>query len=297
MNPTKIEKMVSINCIMWVLVCKEKWERACPKNTFGKDKCGTMISACHEKMERKMRMAWHKTGCIVCGKPLQYTPQERVLTCHLCGREFSSDTACEDGHYICDECHGESALQEVTAIALNTEDVNPVRIAAEMMKEPFVNMHGPEHHYIVPAAMLAAYGNLTAGGNLEARLARAKQRAKAVPGGICGRWGSCGAAIGVGIFFSIVTEATPLSEESWGTANLATSRCLAQIARYGGPRCCKRDARLALEEGVVLAKELLGVEMETGEKTKCGYFNKNEQCKKFDCPYYPFRPQAEEKQD
>ena len=33
-------------------------------------------------------------------------------------------------------------------------------------------------------------------------------------------YGNCGAAVGTGIFISIITEATPLTKENWGIGKL-----------------------------------------------------------------------------
>lgn len=36
---------------------------------------------------------------------------------------------------------------------------NPVQIVCEMMKKDFINIHGPEHHFLVGAVFLVAYNN------------------------------------------------------------------------------------------------------------------------------------------
>jgi hypothetical protein len=80
------------------------------------------------------------------------------------------------------------------------------------MRAPSVNMHGPEHHVIVGAALITAYRN--AGGAaepLEKLLGTVEKRGNKVPGGTCGFWGACGAALGAGIFLSAATGSTPLS--------------------------------------------------------------------------------------
>ena len=42
---------------------------------------------------------------------------------------------------------------------------DPVRIAHEIMRRDYINMHGPEHHFLDGAAFLAAYRN--AGGEID----------------------------------------------------------------------------------------------------------------------------------
>lgn len=234
-----------------------------------------------------MNAGFYETGCLLCGKPLEYFSPARELVCVLCGKRAESNAACEDGHFVCDKCHAQRGYDYITMRALEAKSKNPLKTAIEIMKSSHINMHGPEHHYLVAASILSAYRN--AGGmiDLEKCLEAALQRASKVPGGICGLWGSCGAAIGAGISISVATAATPLSEKEWSLANLATSECLRDISENGGPRCCKRDTFLALARTVIFVKEHLGIEMETPERVVCGFFPKNSQCRNDGCVFYP----------
>ena len=64
-------------------------------------------------------------------------------------------------------------------------------------------------------------------GKLNIRLIpQSLNRGKAVPGGVCGFWGACGAGISAGMFISIISGATPLKNEPWGLANKMTSKAL-----------------------------------------------------------------------
>lgn len=231
----------------------------------------------------------YTSGCLLCGKPLVYSQDNQTLHCALCGRECRANVHCEDGHYVCDECHAEKGLVHITAVAMQTDLRDPVTIAQRMMDSPHVNMHGPEHHYLVPAALLAAYRN--AGGNIDfdKALTQAQQRASEVPGGICGMWGSCGAGIGAGIFVSVATGATPLSEDSWSLANRATSESLAVIAQNGGPRCCKRDSFLSLRQAAQFANQHLDAHMAVPESVTCTFYGGNRQCRQRECLFFPKR--------
>lgn len=231
-------------------------------------------------------METHTSGCLVCGKNLQYYKTAKTFKCELCGRELESIAACERGHFVCDSCHAGAALESVTGLAMATESANPVAIANKMMKNPLVNMHGPEHHYLVVAALLAAYKNSGGQVNLPEALAAARQRAGKVPGGVCGQWGCCGAAIGSGIFVSLITGATPMSAEEWRLANTVTSLSLEAIARNGGPRCCKRDSYLAVTTAAAFVGEQLGVAMEVPELLICPFYKGNSSCRKRACPFY-----------
>ena len=232
-------------------------------------------------------MGFHKTGCLICGRDLHYFDPARTLACSICGREHQTAASCADGHFVCDRCHAQPGYESITRQARQTDSRDPAAIAREMMAGEFINMHGPEHHYLVVAALLAAYKNSDGDIDLDKTLAVAAQRTKKVPGGICGHWGACGAGIGSGIFVSLVTGASPLSAEEWRLANEMTSASLGVIAKNGGPRCCKRDTWLALLTAADFARERLGVPLEKPAAVRCSFFGKNPTCLKQNCLFYP----------
>ena len=169
--------------------------------------------------------------------------------------------------------------------ALNNEtSKNPIKILRRLMTLPPCRIHGPEHHIMVGAALLTAYKNAGGEVDLKNALTQMQERGEKVPGGACGLWGACGAGISAGMFVSIVTGSTPLSNEVWRLPNKMTSASLNAIASYGGPRCCKRDSYLAIIEAVKFAKEHLGVEMEL-EEIKCTHSPLNAQCIGERCPF------------
>ena len=223
--------------------------------------------------------------CLICGAPLVYLEQTKEMECAICGKRERTDALCANGHYVCSECHM-SGVDSMYAVCLKETSKNPHDILCKLMSMPFCHMHGPEHHILVGASLLTAYKN--AGGTLDLSkaLSQMQERGKKVPGGICGFWGSCGAAVSSGIFVSIVTGATPLSEAEWGLCNKMTSASLARIGEVGGPRCCKRNGALAIETAVAFAREHLGVEMEL-RPIVCTYSGENNQCIALRCPFYP----------
>ena len=77
-------------------------------------------------------------------------------------------------------------------------------------------------------------------GTFESDLKTAAKRAGEVPGGTCGNYGCCGAAVGGGVFACVWQNTTPMSKSGWSAANAMTARCLDAIASVEGPRCCKR---------------------------------------------------------
>ena len=226
----------------------------------------------------------HTEGCLVCGAPLVYLTAEKPMACVICQRTLPSTAHCENGHFVCNDCH-RKGLDQITAICLASTARAPAEILEEMMDAPFCHMHGPEHHVMVGAALLTAYRNAGGEIDLKAALTKMLERGRAVPGGVCGFWGACGAAISTGIFLSILTDSTPLSVEAFALANKMTARALERIGAVGGPRCCKRDSYLSLEEAIEFVRQRFGVEMER-RQIRCRYSAKNRQCIGKRCPYH-----------
>ena len=222
--------------------------------------------------------------CLICKAPLEYLLHEETMECSLCHKKFSSNTRCVKGHYVCDECHSQG-LDTVLGFCLDETAINPFEILEKLMALPACHMHGPEHHILVGSALLTAFKN--AGGNIDlpAALTEMQNRGSKVPGGICGMWGSCGAAVSSGIFVSIVTGSTPLADEAFGLANTMTSRSLAKISAVGGPRCCKRNSYLAISAAVEFVREKLGISMESS-CVRCSHMGKNNQCIGKRCPFF-----------
>ena len=225
-------------------------------------------------------------ACLVCGKALKYYETSRKMKCVYCGKIFESNASCEDGHYVCDSCHSAKGIDAVISYCMESKSKNPIEMLTDMMADPYVYMHGPEHHIMVGASLIAAYKN--AGGEVDLRkaLSEMKKRGSKYPGGSCGFWGCCGAAVSAGMFYSIVTKTTPLSGKSCGDGNLMTSNALQKIGVIGGPRCCKRNSFTAVVAAVEFVREHLGVEMELPEKIICVHSARNKQCLGPKCPYH-----------
>jgi hypothetical protein len=229
----------------------------------------------------------HKTGCLVCGAELVYFPEDREQNCNICGTKEWSSASCSQGHFICDNCHSMSANDWIEQHCLQSDVSDPVQLANQLMDSPLVKMHGPEHHYLVPAVLLTVYYNVLKQENRKSRaLQQARQRAEKVLGGFCGFWGTCGAAIGNGIFYSVITGSTPVSVDEWRTSNLLTSQTLKNIAEHGGPRCCKRDVYLSLLKAVEFIQEELKTDVEIKGKISCEYSRFNRECLTRGCPFY-----------
>ncbi len=233
--------------------------------------------------------AGHHQGCIVCGAELEYLAAPEAVRCAFCGAASESPVRCRETHFVCDACHAAPASDAIERGCLASDSTDPIALATSLMRHPSVKLHGPEHHFLVPAALLTALCNARGQASAKPRLlAEARRRAGAVAGGFCGFQGACGAGVGVGIFVSLATGATPLTRESWGLANAATGQALTVIGSLGGPRCCKRTSWLALLGGIRFARQELGVRLE-GRGPACEWSEVNAECLERACPFHPGR--------
>ena len=178
----------------------------------------------------KIKLPDRFRDCMICGKPLVYFDGAVRKKCVICGREFDANCACEDGHFVCNDCHSAGALSFLVPVLMKTEENDPQKILESVMKDEKVHLHGPEHH--------------------------------------------------------VLAGSSPLSGDAWTIPQKMVIKALENISFYGGPRCCKRTSRLAISAAVEFTGAIFGVSM-PDSTPKCGYFNRNLQCIRDDCPYYP----------
>ena len=224
-------------------------------------------------------------NCIICGKPLLYLREEKLMRCQICQKRKAANAACENGHYVCDDCHSGGAETFLELLRRSVEK-NPIILLHQAFRMENVHLHGPEHHSIVPCVLITAYHNCGGELDFDKCLTEAWNRGKKLPGGACGFLGVCGAAAGAGIFASIVSGATPLTKEQWAIPQRLTAACLNAITEIGGPRCCKRTSRIAVECAAAFSEKEFGVAMPI-TRPDCGYWMRNKECIRQKCPYFP----------
>ena len=222
-----------------------------------------------------------KEECLICKAPLEYLDSDDLMECAVCHKKEHSKTRCIHGHYVCNECHT-TGIDTIIGLCLTETSKNPVEIIEKMMSLPFCHMHGPEHHVMVGAALLTAYKN--AGGNIDLELAEMMNRGKSVPGGPWGFWGACGAGISSGMFVSIISKSTPLTQESFGLSHQMTASSLGKIGQIGGPRCCNRNSYLSILSAIDFVADHFNVKMEKPEII-CSRSAQNNQCIGKRCPF------------
>ena len=99
------------------------------------------------------------TNCIICGQPLVYATETRIRKCDFCGHEDNTLIYCAAGHYVCDLCHSKKAIEVARQLLDTTDSKDPVCILEQIMAHHAIPIHGPEHHSIVPGAIIAAVRN------------------------------------------------------------------------------------------------------------------------------------------
>lgn len=180
----------------------------------------------------------------------------------------------------------------ITDMLMGSTSTMPVEMLEDVMADPRCVAFGPIHHFIVGAVLLTCWRNAEASPNrdslLTADLEKIAERSKAVPGAACAHWGVCGAAASAGMAYAIIRNNAPLKKEGWAEGQLMVSELLAAIAHAGTPRCCKRDARVAIREAIRHFNALGGPQLkESSAVPTCASFSANAVCINEACPYFP----------
>jgi len=222
---------------------------------------------------------------MVCGAPLVYREEENPDKCHYCRTILPTNVACENGHFVCDACHTTDALAVIEHIGQTTRETDLIVLLEKIRQHPAISRHGPEHHVLVPAVILATYRNL--GGEVTTKMfSTALKRGKAVPGGTCGFWGVCGAAAGVGIAFSVLLKANPVKPGERRQVQSVVQAVLGELAAFEAARCCQRECWLALRKAAELSRELLPIPLRAEAPLICRQSHDNRDCLLTTCPLY-----------
>lgn len=233
----------------------------------------------------------HSSGCMVCGQPLVYLETDQKKPCYFCGQEFLANANCSSGHFVCDACHQTDAVAVLKQICRYSRETDASKLMQSIRSHPHFNIHGPEHHALVPAVILTALRNSTYEITQD-QFDSAVQRGQTIAGGACAFMGACGAAIGAGIAFSVLTGATPYDGKKRQKAQKVTQTVLGIIGSYEAPRCCQRDSWLALNAIAEIIREELGKTLVVGP-IECGQYKQNKECIYQECPLWPKKASQE----
>ncbi len=217
------------------------------------------------------------TDCMVCGMPLIYLQAERKEVCAFCGTAGRANCTCEQGHFVCDTCHAAGALAVIGHLCATTEEKDMIALMHMIRSHPSVPMHGPEHHGLVPGVILATYRNLGGTVNREMLDTGIRRGARAM-GGSCAFTGSCGATTGVGVAFSMLLNANPLTATQRQQVMQAVNTVAADIAAVPAARCCQRDVWLALRGAARVSRHLLPIPLRADAELVCRQAAQNPEC-------------------
>ena len=230
--------------------------------------------------------------CEICGEKLEYATQTqdyKDLSCAFCEKKDLVNIYCPNDHYVCDECHAKGPIEIIEDVCESTDIKDPFFLAGEIMKHPKFKVYGPEHHVLVPAVILTALknNNIKKPNGTDITLFDIKEairRGSKIPGGWCGFFGSCGAAIGCGVTISIFTNATPSTNKPRTLANLMTSRALAKIAD-NLEHCCKRSVKISITETLEFLEIEFNINLDF-EAGNCKFTGINDKCENENCPIF-----------
>ena len=235
----------------------------------------------HKQDEKKYR-----NGCLVCGARLEYFDKEHTEVCHYCNKFFDANAVCVNGHFVCDRCHSQDAIEVIKNVCLESKYDDMVKLLRKIRSHNSLPLHGPEHHSLVPAIILSVYRNK--GGEISREdIMQGIERGNTVAGGACAFMGVCGAAVGVGIGYSIILKSDPYKGKERQIVQQITSKVLRKIAEYNAPRCCQRDCWIALKAASEFSKKYSPVYLPANEALVCSQYKNNEECINKNCPLWP----------
>lgn len=169
---------------------------------------------------------------------------------------------------------------------LGYAEKNPLVILESIMHKDFIDMHGPEHHFLDGATFLAAYKNCGGDINLKESLIELAKRTYKMPGCMCGYRGICGSVSSLGSALSIIHKTTPISDDKYYADNMEyTSFVIELMSKIGGPRCCKRNAYISVISAVEFVRKKYNISMDI-DNIYCEFFKYNKQCIQDRCPFH-----------
>ena len=235
--------------------------------------------------------AEHNIACMVCGTELVYDKSEKEQTCVYCGEVFSSPIYCPNGHFVCDSCHSSDAISLLERLAELDTSTDPKIVVDKAMSHSSFKFHGPEHHGLVPAAILIAMKNRGIarpdGSPITFEMIlEGIRRGMKIPGGFCGYAGTCGACVGAGVAVALFVGSTPVKGPERTIAHKATTTAL-YLSQDGLRRCCKRATYYGLTSAMNLLRDEYDIDLgEAPAYKSCKYSPKSRDCEEENCPFF-----------
>jgi len=233
----------------------------------------------------------HDISCMVCGTKLVYDKSSKDHECMYCGSAEVSAIYCPDGHFVCDHCHSRDAISFLEILAESDTSTNPMDVVDQALNHPSFKFHGPEHHSLVPAAILIAMKNRGIpkedGSPITYEIIlEGIRRGSKIPGGFCGYAGNCGGCVGAGVAVALYIGSTPTRGPERKLAHAATVDAL-YLSMDGLRRCCKRATNYGITAAMNLLKKEFDIDLgEVPAEESCQYSERNRDCEREDCVYF-----------
>lgn len=243
-----------------------------------------------EKVKNNIAYQNKKTSehCMVCGETLKYYERVEKFSCMYCGRTEEGYISCPKGHYICESCHNQDAMEIIEEVIFTTKSKDPSEIAEIVMTFPGLPMLGCHHAYIAGGALMAAIKNKGSreitNKNIKEVFKRTKRQAH---GGYCGLTGVCGIVPAIGACFAVLTGSRCGKDEEQRITMDAITRVTSVITDLTGPSCCKAYVRASIEVAVEYLRERMGIELFMEKHKRCTYSSRHPHgCRGSRCPYF-----------
>jgi hypothetical protein len=224
--------------------------------------------------------------CSLCGRKFHLLANAVNRPCAICGSPTSVRYLCESDHAICASCFTAPYLTYIAGM-IDTPGItrDPIEAFLVLRRGYAFPIHGPEHHALVAAALLFAYHRCTGEPSRET-IFNAIQQAAVLPMGSCGIWGACSAALGVGVAYGTILQATPMQGAVRGAMQHIVANILGRIGEYHAPRCCRRETLTALQVACEESAALLPITMVTQVDCRCDQAPSQVDCLRERCPFY-----------
>ncbi len=225
--------------------------------------------------------------CILCGEIANKPDHEFKTRCDVCGKYARAALICNGNHAICENCVNIPTEIFIQNACLQYEGTDPMVLLVDIMNSPKVRMHGPEHHYIVPATLLTCVANYEGKRDeLEEKLQQLVLRVRdESPSSCTFRAGVCGAAIGTGIFLSMYLGRDASIDDEWSQTNKIVADSLSNVLDTPGPRCCKRDSYLSVIASANFLRDRFAIDLPLSVG-KCTFSARNKSCGHEECNFY-----------
>lgn len=228
----------------------------------------------------------HST-CILCGGDLYTLPEPIVVRCDFCGKEGFTTHQCENEHYICDNCLSIPVNSFIKQVCLDYTGIDAIELAIKIMNAPIIRMHGAEHHFHTPAVMTTIVHNKTNEfPDLKKTLDQLDIKIQNEAPKQCSLVaGTCGAAIGSGIFLQMYLQNKVPEKLILEHSYFVKNESIRQIDEIGLSRCCKRDTYISLRVTSKFLNDNFNLGLNISEP-KCTFSLRNKSCGREECPFY-----------